>query len=156
MAKIALSKLNTLISVRQLNQLHQLDYHRLCINKRKGFTLIEILVALVIISLIMSSAIFASIQRVRQQQYIQQKSMALWSLANTWEMVQQNSNFSNLSNFSGNLMSCPQASYNFVCKVIDEPIYSKKDNQQILVHRFKISVQLNEHTIEHAYFYKKS
>lgn len=51
---------------------------RLSANKRAGFTLIEVLIALAILSISLTAIIKATSQNIKDTAYLQEKTLALW------------------------------------------------------------------------------
>lgn len=82
-------------------------------NKRQalGFTLIEVLVALTIISIAMLAVIKATGQAIRSQTHLQNKTLAMWvgsQIANEWRM---------------GLLKMQDASAEYKTTVLNHPFY---------------------------------
>lgn len=108
-------------------------------NKRlsSGFTLIEVLVALTIISIAMLAVIKATGQAIRSQAHLQNKTLAMWvgtQVANEWR---------------AGLLEIKDASKEYKTTILNHHFYWKAKTSMISNSRIeKIIIHIRENSIE--------
>jgi len=121
-----------------------------CVRREKGFTLVEVLIALAIVSVALAAFVRMTIQSTSNLGELEQRSLALLSAENSLSELQ----IGGLPAIGAHMMACPQADQHFACRVqvgriqlglrpVVVEVYADKLSAVRLV---RLESQLPEHT----------
>lgn len=86
---------------------------RKCVRPEKGFTLVEVLIALAIVSVALAAFVRMTTQSTINLGELEQRSLALLSAENSLSELQ----IGTLPDIGVHMTACPQADQSFVCRV---------------------------------------